>query len=99
MKLWISWIAMLGAAGSGQTITTVIGTGYVFDGDGKAALQAPLGLTRSIAVHPATNEPYFVDSDYNMVLRLRADGILFVVAPEMGVAGSPATADRRRKRH
>jgi hypothetical protein len=66
--------------GFGQTITTVIGTGYVFDGDGKAALQAPLGLTMSIAVHPTTNEPHFVDTDNHMVMRVRADGTLFVVA-------------------
>jgi len=94
MKHFTSLVCLAGLACAGQTITTVIGTGYVFDGDGKAALQAPLGLTRSIAVHPATNEPYFIDTDNNMVMRLRADGILFVVAgngrPGFSGDGGPA---------
>lgn len=79
---------------SGQTINTVIGTGYVFDGDGKSAVQAPLGLTISIAVHPTTNEPYFVDTDNHMVMRVRADGVLFVAAgngrPGFSGDGGPA---------
>ena len=80
--------------GFGQTINTVVGTGYVFDGDGRAAVQAPLGLTMSIAVHPVTNEPYFCDTDNNMVMRVRADGALFVVAgngrPGFSGDGGPA---------
>ena len=82
------------ALGFGQTINTVVGTGYVFDGDGRAAAQAPLGLLMSIAVHPVTNEPYFCDTDNNMVMRLRADGVLFVVAgngrPGFSGDGGPA---------
>ena len=90
--LFCSLLAVV--VGFGQTINTVVGTGYVFDGDGRAAVQAPLGLTMSIAVHPLTNEPYFCDTDNNMVMRVRADGVLFVVAgngrPGFSGDGGPA---------
>lgn len=93
MKLWICSL-VAAVVGYGQTINTVVGTGYVFDGDGKPAAQAPLGLTISMAIHPLTNEPYFTDTDNHMVMRVRADGTLFVVAgngrPGFSGDGGPA---------
>jgi glucose/arabinose dehydrogenase len=73
-------LLMAGWALAAQTINTLVGTGYLFDGDGTTAVQAPLGLTMSMAVHPLTNEPHFIDTDNHMVMRVRADGVLFVVA-------------------
>src|SRR5260221_6847795 len=91
----LAFLAMAESATNAQTMTTLIGNGYVFDGDGKPGLQAALGLTYSAAIHPRTGEVHFADIDNCTVLRLRADGVLFVVAgngrPGFSGDGGPAT--------
>jgi len=67
---------------SGQnTITTVAGTDWLFPGDGRPAVQAPIGglLSLDVATDSAGNM-FICDADNAMVMRVGPDGILNVVA-------------------
>lgn len=67
-----------------RIITTAVGTDWLFNGDGKPALDAPLGFARAVAVGP--DGIYFSDPDNAIVGRIGADGKLTVVAGN-GVQG------------
>lgn len=60
-------------------ITTFAGTGWVFPGNGKPAISAPLGTINGVTVDQAGN-PILVDYDDCIVARVSADGILTVLA-------------------
>src|SRR5690348_14672208 len=60
-------------------ITTIAGADWVFPGDGKPAMNAPLGHLSGIAVDPQGN-PVIVDPDNCMVFRIQPDGILRTIA-------------------
>ena len=60
-------------------ITTVAGTDWVFPGDGKAALDAPLGAVTSVVIDPSGNV-IFGDQDNCIVARLNGDGTVSVIA-------------------
>ncbi len=62
-----------------NTITTLAGTDYLFPGDGKAAVNAPLGLVGSVALDPNGN-PVFADPGNCVVARLNPNGLLTVLA-------------------
>src|ERR1043165_1785987 len=62
-----------------STITTVAGTEWVFAGDGKSALLAPLGDLSSVTLDHAGN-PVFSDPGNAIVVRLNPDGRLTVLA-------------------
>src|SRR6185369_7753848 len=61
------------------TITTVAGTEWVFNGDGKPALSAPLGDVSSVTVDRAGNL-VFSDPGNAIVASVNADGSLTVLA-------------------
>ncbi|MBI3933834.1 MAG: hypothetical protein HY316_04025 [Acidobacteria bacterium] len=60
-------------------ITTVAGTNWTFRGDGKAALEAPLGQLGGVAVDPAGNL-YIADIGNQMVFRVSTAGVLTILA-------------------
>src|SRR5579871_1981505 len=62
-----------------STITTLAGTEYIFTGDGKSALDAPLGLMSKITLDQKGN-PVFSDPGNGMVFRLNPDGTVTVLA-------------------
>jgi len=78
-------------------ITTVAGTEYVFAGDGKPALNAPLGALGDVTLDSNGN-PVVVDPGNCIVFRLNADGTVTVLAGNglCGYSGDggPATAAR-----
>lgn len=61
------------------TITTFAGTEWVFGGDGKPALSAPLGDVDSVTLDPGGNL-VFADPDNAIVARLNRDRSLTVLA-------------------
>jgi len=61
------------------TITTFAGTEWVFGGDGKPALTAPLAGVDSVTIDPRGNV-VVSDPDNAMVVRLNRDGTLTVIA-------------------
>jgi uncharacterized protein (TIGR03437 family) len=63
----------------GQAIITVAGTTWIFRGDQKPALQAPLGNLSSLVVDAAGNI-YAADTENHLVVRISPDGLLRVVA-------------------
>ena len=90
---WVLWTALSVRA---QTIiTTFAGSDYHFDGDGKRAIQAPLGHVSAVAVDNQ-GRVYVADPDNHMVLRFTPNGTLNVIAGN-GIAGNsgdggPATS-------
>src|SRR5262245_53329581 len=62
-----------------STITTVAGTEWVFNGDGKPALSAPLADVSSVTVDLAGNL-VFADPGNAIVARVNPDGKLTVLA-------------------
>src|SRR6185295_15763596 len=60
-------------------ITTAAGTDWVFNGDGKPALAAPLGKVAYVTVDPAGN-PVFADPGSAVVVRLNPNGSATVLA-------------------
>jgi hypothetical protein len=75
-------------------ITTFAGSAYHFDGDGKRATQAPLGLIAGVAVD-TQGRVYIADPSNNMVMRFTPNGNLTVIAGngKQGYSGDggPAT--------
>src|SRR5581483_7063589 len=80
-----------------SVITTIAGTDWIFPGDAKPAIQAPLGgfLSMGIAVDQDGNI-YIADEDNAMVMKVTTDGILHVIAGNgiLGYSGDggPGTA-------
>lgn len=65
---------------SGQSIiSTLVGTDWIFPGDGKPALDAPLGRVVSVVVD-REGRAVFPDQNNNMVMRLERDGSIRVIA-------------------
>src|ERR1700676_4722780 len=64
-----------------QVITTFAGTDWLFPGDSRPALQAPIGGLFTLDVATDRNGNYFIcDADNGMVMRVGPDGIINVVA-------------------
>jgi len=92
----IAIFALLAAAGPAQSIiTTYAGAPYLFDGDGKRAINAPLGEVSAIAVD-ARGTVYVADPSNHMVMKFDPNGILTVVAgngtPGSSGDGGPAVS-------
>ncbi len=95
LRLALCSIAIVTALSGQPLITTIAGTGFVFNGDGQPAVKAPIGNVAGITVDPAGNL-YFVDQNNFMVMKLTPDGMLHVIAG-IGLAGfsgdgGPATS-------
>jgi hypothetical protein len=60
-------------------ITTTAGTDWVFNGDGKPALSAPLGKVAFVTLDPSGNL-VFADPGGGVVLRLNPNGTVTVLA-------------------
>src|ERR1700722_15842417 len=94
-RLWFLCALGLVRAGNAQTIiTTFAGSDYHFDGDGKRAIQAPLGRCAALAVD-SQGRVYVADPDNHMVMRFTPNGTLNVIAgngmPGYSGDGGPAT--------
>ncbi|HYL35742.1 MAG TPA: hypothetical protein VEV17_07515 [Bryobacteraceae bacterium] len=64
-----------------QVITTFAGADWLFPGDGRPALEAPIGGLFSLDVATDRNGNYYIcDADNGMVMRVGPDGIINVVA-------------------
>jgi uncharacterized protein (TIGR03437 family) len=64
-----------------RVITTFAGADWLFSGDGRPAINAPLGGTLSLDVATDRNGNFYIlDEDNSIVSRVGADGILNVVA-------------------
>jgi trimeric autotransporter adhesin len=61
-------------------MTTFAGSDWVFPGDGKPALNAPLGFVRGIAIDPFDGNPVFADYQNCIVAKILSNGNLSVVA-------------------
>src|ERR1700730_6806 len=62
-------------------ITTFAGTDWLFSGDGRPAVQAPIGGVLSLDVATDRNGNFYVcDADNAMIMRVGRDGIVNVVA-------------------
>src|SRR5215475_13365317 len=88
----ILWPALSGFAQ--PIISTFAGAPYRFDGDGKRAIQAPLGHIAGLAVD-SQGQVYVADPDNHMVMRFTPNGALNVIAGN-GIAarsgdGGPGT--------
>lgn len=80
MKVLTGLLLLAEIAAAQGIITTVAGTDWVFHGNHKPALDAPLSYRLpGIAVDPAGN-PVFADAENSMVARINADGTLDVIA-------------------
>lgn len=79
MRVFVFVLAAAAIAHAQGVITTYAGTDWVFTGNGKPAVNAPLGSVTSITLDAAGN-PVFVDLDNCMIDRLNADGTLTVLA-------------------
>lgn len=76
-------------------ITTFAGASWLFPGDGRPALQAPLGGILSLDVATDRNGNYYIcDADNQMVMRVGPDGIINVIAGNgfQGVSGDGGLA-------
>src|SRR5260370_13268772 len=64
-----------------NVITTFAGADWLFPGDGRPAINAPLGGTLSLDLAVDRNGNYYIcDEDNSMVMRVGPDGIITVVA-------------------
>src|SRR5437764_461193 len=98
MSLRVGLLIALGfvrAADAQTIISTFAGSDYRFDGDGKRAIQAPLGRVAAVAVDNQ-GRVYVGDPDNHMVMRFTPNGTLNVIAG-IGMAGysgdgGPATS-------
>ncbi len=87
------WTAL--SARAQPIITTFAGAPYQFDGDGKRAIQAPLGHISAVAVD-SQGQVYVADPDNHMVMRFTPNGILNVIAGNgmQGYSGDGGPATR-----
>jgi hypothetical protein len=72
----IAWCVPAQAQG---VLTTFAGNDWVFPGDGKPAVNAPLGVVFGLAIDRAGN-PIMVDNSNCIVARIEKDGTLTVIA-------------------
>src|SRR3984957_6076032 len=89
------FVALAGALGAQNVITTIAGEDPSFAGNGQPALNVPIGYVNGVATDSAGNV-YFTDPLEHLLLRVGADGTLTVVAGN-GIAdysgdGGPATS-------
>src|SRR5688572_29523616 len=75
----IGWLVLAYTPAAAQIITTVAGAGWLFPGDGRPAVDAPLNRARGLAVDRDGNL-YLADPENNMVMKIGPDGILHVIA-------------------
>jgi len=96
LRFWLLWVlGLVRFANAQPIITTFAGSDYRFDGDGKRAIQAPLGRIAAVAVDNQ-GRVYVADPDNHMVMRFTPNGTLNVIAGN-GIAGysgdgGPATS-------
>ncbi|MBL8209740.1 MAG: hypothetical protein JNK87_03460 [Bryobacterales bacterium] len=92
--IWVLLLCALSVRGQGL-ITTFAGTDWLFPGDGKPAIDAPLGLIYSVAAD-ARGNLYLADSSNHMVFRRTPDGVLEIVAGNgiQGLSGDDGPARR-----
>src|SRR5947207_1603105 len=76
-------------------ISTFAGSDYRFDGDGKRAIQAPLGAVSGVAVDQQ-GQVYVADRDNDLVVRFTPNGVLTVIAGNgsHGTSGDGGPATR-----
>jgi len=72
-------LGVLPAFAQNRTITTIAGTPWVFDGDGKPATQAPIASILGLAIDFRDNI-YVADAENSMVHRIDRQGMLSVIA-------------------
>ncbi len=94
--------ATVGLPGLDQAriITTVAGTDFLFNDDGKPAVGAPLSLFLLDVEFSPKGELHFIDAQNAMVMKVREDGIVEVVAGNgstltAGIPGDAKTAGMR----
>ncbi len=64
-----------------NVITTIAGTDWLFPGDGKPAINAPLGGSTGMNVAVDRNGNYYIaDTDNAMIMRVGGDGVVHVIA-------------------
>src|SRR5438046_10121022 len=86
LRIWLlSVLGLIRFANAQPIITTFAGSDYRFDGDGKRAIQAPLGRIAAVAVD-SQGRVYVADPDNHMVMRFTPNGTLNVIAGN-GIAG------------
>ncbi len=96
LRIWLLCaLGLVRFANAQPIITTFAGSDYRFDGDGKRAIQAPLGRIAAVAVD-SQGRVYVADPDNHMVMRFTPNGTLNVIAGN-GISGSsgdggPATS-------
>ena len=82
-----AYLCFLSVSALAQSIiSTLVGTDWVFNGDGLSAIDAPLGEMKGVAPGP-DGSYYFLDRGNRMVMQVDAQGILHVVAGN-GLAGA-----------
>ncbi|MFN0171645.1 MAG: BACON domain-containing protein [Bryobacteraceae bacterium] len=84
-------LACGGNAAAQRVITTLAGTDYLFDGDGKPALAAPLGGLAAV-VADGRGGIYVADTDNHLIVRFTLNGVLRVVAGN-GLTGYTGDGD------
>ena len=96
MKRLLVVLALAAQPGSAQSIiSTVAGTDWVFNADGRPALEAPIGEPRG--VFPAADGSiYFIDRDNRMVMKLDRHGTLSVVAGNGNSGSANVTSNSAR---
>ena len=79
MVLRLLVFAFAASLSAQQIVTTFAGTEWVFPGDGRPALDTPLGTDLSVAVDPQ-GRLVFADSLNHVVARIEPSGIVTVIA-------------------
>ena len=79
MRVLVLVLAAAAPAAAQSIITTFAGTDWLFPGDGKPALEAPLGAVGSLAVNE-NGEVLIADSLNHMVMKFRPGATLEVIA-------------------
>ena len=98
LRDWASYALLLVVAevlGAQGVVTTIAGVDPKFGGDGKPAVQVPIGYVNGVATDSAGNV-YFTDPIEHLVLKVDTSGTLSVIAGN-GIAsysgdGGPATS-------
>jgi uncharacterized protein (TIGR03437 family) len=87
LLLCATCLLAFGQAGPDSVITTAAGTDWLFPGNGRQALDAPVGGILGLAADSQGNF-FIADGDNHMVMRIGTDGILNVI----GGNGVPANS-------
>ena len=89
------FLVTLSSAFAQRVITTFAGADWLFPGDGRPAVNAPLGGLFSLDIAVDRNGNYYIcDADNSMVMRVGLDGIINVVAGNglLGISGDGGLA-------